>query len=106
VRGAGPLAVDHFMKVVRRRDISRFHSYLIRAPNFVLPRGLILLANARIVAFFPVLKWHHQLSALKPNHADLQSQFCLIFSFLAVATCNALHKNKFMRRCSMQECVC
>jgi hypothetical protein len=28
----------------------------------------------------------------------------LIFSFLAVATCNELHKNKFMRRCSMREC--
>ena len=34
VRGAGPLAVDHFMEVVRRRDISRFHSYLIRAQHF------------------------------------------------------------------------
>src|SRR6476659_205042 len=31
MRGTGPLAVDHFMKVVGCRDISRFHSYLVRA---------------------------------------------------------------------------
>ena len=31
VSGAGPLAIDHFVKVVWRRDISRFHSYLVRA---------------------------------------------------------------------------
>ena len=31
VRGTGPLAIDHFVKVVRRRDIGRFHSYLVRA---------------------------------------------------------------------------
>jgi hypothetical protein len=61
------LAVDHFMEVVRRRDISRFHSYLIRAQNVFLQRGLILLANARMVAFFSVLKWRHQLFALKPQ---------------------------------------
>src|SRR6267142_5278400 len=33
VCGAGPLAVDHFVKVVWRRNISRFHSYLVRASN-------------------------------------------------------------------------
>src|SRR5205085_9440004 len=33
VSGAGPLAIDHFVKVVRRRDISRFHSYLVRVSN-------------------------------------------------------------------------
>src|SRR5262249_9155187 len=32
VRGTSPLAVDHFVKVVGSRNISRFHSYLI-------PRG-------------------------------------------------------------------
>src|SRR5882724_2032308 len=30
---AGPLAIDNFVKVVWRRDISRFHSYLVRAKN-------------------------------------------------------------------------
>src|SRR5439155_8077126 len=29
--GTGPLAIDHFVKVVGCRDISRFHSYLVRA---------------------------------------------------------------------------
>jgi hypothetical protein len=33
VRGAGPLAVDDFVKVVRGRDISRFHSYRFRAQS-------------------------------------------------------------------------
>src|SRR5882757_6254177 len=31
VCGTGPLAIDYFMKVIRRRDISRFHSYLCPA---------------------------------------------------------------------------
>src|SRR5216683_32770 len=31
VRGTGPLAVDNFVKVVGCRNISRFHSYLVRA---------------------------------------------------------------------------
>src|SRR5258708_13839229 len=30
MRGTGPLAVDHFVKVAGCRDISRFHSYLVR----------------------------------------------------------------------------
>ena len=42
VRGAGPLAVDHFVEVVGCRDISRFHSYLVRASD-KKPRGLYLL---------------------------------------------------------------
>ena len=46
VCGAGPLAIDHFVKVVRRRDVSRFHSYLIRAKT-IRKRGLILPANAQ-----------------------------------------------------------
>src|ERR1700730_18604038 len=33
VRRTGPLAVDHFMEVVGRRNISRFHSYLVRATS-------------------------------------------------------------------------
>ena len=58
MRGASPLAVDNFMKVVRCRDISRFHSYLY-------PRG-----NERYAAFdfcgerssrrscgFPAISW-------------------------------------------------
>src|SRR5437764_14083662 len=34
MRGAGPLAVDHLVKVIGRRNISRFHSYLVpREPD-------------------------------------------------------------------------
>ncbi len=54
VRGAGPLAVDHFVKVVWRRDISRFHSYLVRAINE--KRGLIF-ACERSTAFLWFLNW-------------------------------------------------
>src|ERR1700710_771453 len=31
MRGAGPLAIDNFVKVIGCRNISRFHSYLVRA---------------------------------------------------------------------------
>jgi hypothetical protein len=44
------------MEVVGRRDISRFHSYLIRAKATSEQRGLILYANAQIAAFFSVLE--------------------------------------------------
>src|SRR5947208_7893167 len=33
VCGASPLAIDYFVKVVWRRDISRFHSCLVRVSN-------------------------------------------------------------------------
>jgi hypothetical protein len=39
VCGTGPLAIDHFVKVVRGRNVSRFHSYLVRA-DALLSRGL------------------------------------------------------------------
>jgi hypothetical protein len=35
MRGAGPLAVDNFVKVIGCRNISRFHSYLVRADGTV-----------------------------------------------------------------------
>ena len=37
MRGTGPLAVDNFMEVIGRLDISRFHSYLC-------PRGMLMRA--------------------------------------------------------------
>jgi hypothetical protein len=54
VCGAGPLAIDHFVKVVWRRDISRFHSYLV--PRRQRQRGLIF-ACERYGAFLWFLNW-------------------------------------------------
>ena len=45
VRGTGPLAIDHFVKVVGGRNISRFHSYLVRA-DVLERRAAFSLANA------------------------------------------------------------
>ena len=55
MRGTGPLAVDHFVKIVGCRDISRFHSYLVRAAQ-ENPRGLTSVVNAHhgvLVVFLP-----------------------------------------------------
>jgi hypothetical protein len=41
------LAVDYFVKIVRRRDISRFHSYLVRA-NTHRQRGLFIFTLERL----------------------------------------------------------
>src|ERR1019366_8835218 len=43
VRGAGPLAIHDFVKIVWRRDISRFHSYLVRAKNSRTARPYLCL---------------------------------------------------------------
>ncbi len=45
VRWTGPLAIDHFMKVVGGRDIGRFHSYPVRAGSKT-PRPLLSLSDA------------------------------------------------------------
>src|ERR1700686_7826 len=58
MRGTGPLAVDNFVKVVGCRNISRFHSYLVRAIarsraafNFCYER------SSRRSCGFPALAW-------------------------------------------------
>ena len=64
VRGTGPLAVDHFVKVVGRRDISRFHSYLVRA-KLENSAALLLPANAQI-GVLVVFELDHRLILLEP----------------------------------------
>ena len=100
VCGAGPLAVDHFMEVVGRRDISRFHSYLIRAKHSE-QRGLILYANAQIAAFFSVLEWLHRFLVLKPIKLISKANFAR--SSALVSWVMPTHKIGFMRRCSMKK---
>src|SRR4051812_30914995 len=34
MRGTSPLAIDHFVEVVGGRDVSRFHSYLVRTRKY------------------------------------------------------------------------
>jgi len=54
MRGAGPLAVDDFVKVIGRRNIGWFHSHPVRATN----NGAALLfpANAQL-AFLRFSNW-------------------------------------------------
>jgi hypothetical protein len=98
VRGTGPLAIDHFMEVVGRRDISRFHSYLIRAKHSE-QRGLILYANAQIAAFFPVLEWLHRFLVLKPIKLISKANFAR--SSALVSWVIPTHRIRLMWRCNM-----
>src|SRR5947209_2975915 len=45
MRGAGPLAIDNLVKVIGCRNISRFHSYLVRV-DVTVTRPLMFPANA------------------------------------------------------------
>ena len=67
MRGTGPLAIDHFVEVVGRRNISRFHSYLVRA-DFKERRGLIF-ACERSVGVLVVFELDHRLTLLEPFRA-------------------------------------
>ena len=80
MRGTGPLAVDHFVKVVGCRDISRFHSYLVRADNMNAARPLTFLANAHdgvLVVCLNIIGLI-LLEPFKMIGAALKSHFCLI----------------------------
>ena len=79
VCGAGPLAIDHFVKVVRRRDVSRFHSSLVRA-DASDKRGLIF-ACERLACVLLVFELDHRLILLEPFKSAAQRQFCAIPSF-------------------------
>ena len=72
VSGAGPLAIDHFVKVVWRRDISRFHSYLVRASHG--ERGLILPANAQS-SVLVVFELDHRVILLEPFQTRHKGNF-------------------------------
>ncbi len=51
VSGAGPLAIDDFMKVVWRRNISRFHSYLFRVGYWNAASFCLRTPNERSYGF-------------------------------------------------------
>ena len=78
VRGTGPLAIDHFVKVVGRRDISRFHSYLVRAIQG--QRGLIF-ACERLGGVLLVFELDHGLILLEPFKTLHKGNFVAIASF-------------------------
>src|SRR5579863_1518682 len=80
--GAGPLAVDHFMEIVGRRDISRFHSYLIPAPNFQTRAALSLPANALRRGVLVVFEWYHRLKVLKPINMIHKGNFARSSAFM------------------------
>jgi hypothetical protein len=62
MRGTGPLAVDHFMKVVGRRNISRFHSYHIRAKS---RNDAALLSCERSGGVLVVFELDHRVTLLE-----------------------------------------
>src|ERR1700712_3015335 len=89
VRGAGPLAIDHFMKVVRRRDVSRFHSYLIRA-KIVETRPYF--ACERSVGVLVVFELDHRLILSKPLLEPFKSRYKGNFA-----------RSSAFKRCRMRE---
>src|SRR5690242_7953422 len=54
VRGTGPLAIDHLVEVVGRRNVGRFHSSLVRAVSRTARPCIALNAYG---AFFSFLNW-------------------------------------------------
>lgn len=83
--GQAPLAIDNFMKVVRCRDVSRFHSYLVRA-DASNKRGLILPANA--LACVLVFELDHRLTLLEPFQIGHKGKFARCPGFSMVACSN------------------
>jgi hypothetical protein len=78
VRRAGPLAIDHFMKIVWRRDISRFHSYLVRASKRA---ARPYFACERSVGVLVVFELDHRLILLEPFHIMHKGNFARSPSF-------------------------
>ena len=72
VCGAGPLAIDHFVKVVWRRDISRFHSYLVRAS---LGEARPYFACERLTSVLVVFELDHRLILLEPFQTRHKGNF-------------------------------
>ena len=72
VRGTGPLAIDHFVKVVGRRDISRFHSYLVRA---ISRKARPYFACERLASVLVVFELDHRLILLEPFQSLHKGKF-------------------------------
>ena len=75
---AGPLAIDHFVKVVWRRNISRFHSYLVHA---ISRKARPYFACERLTSVLVVFELDHRLILLEPFQTAAQRQICAISSF-------------------------
>jgi hypothetical protein len=78
VRGTGPLAIDHLVEVVGRRNVGRFHSSLARA---VSRTARPCLCFERLVRVLLVSELDHRLILLEPFQSAHKGQFCLIGSF-------------------------
>src|SRR6201999_2653627 len=77
VCGAGPLAIHDLMKVVGRRDISRFHSYHVRANTRAQPSFFRRTLNRRTYGF----RMGSKAYLIKAIPDDAQRQFCAIRCF-------------------------
>jgi hypothetical protein len=65
------LAIDHFVKVVRRRDISRFHSYLVRASD----KNAALFCLRTLKCVLVVFELDHRLILLEPFNTPHKGNF-------------------------------
>src|SRR3954447_24831124 len=80
MRGASPLAVDHFVKVIRCRNISRFHSYLVRA-GVTVDAAFDVCSRTLMNGVLVVSQAYHGLNESVPVNmigAAVKSHFYLI----------------------------
>jgi hypothetical protein len=91
---AGPLAIDNFVKVVWRRNISRFHSYLVHA---ISRKARPYFASERLNSVLVVFELDHRLILLEPFQARHKGKFarspafnCMVARTLALCVNAAL----------------
>ena len=70
--GTRPLAIDDFMKVIGRRDIGRFHSYLVRAGTKMTRP---CFSGERLGGVLVVFKLDHRVILLGPINAIHKANF-------------------------------
>src|SRR3954453_5615786 len=93
MRGTGPLAIDHFVKVVGGRNISRFHSYL--SARYEKPHGLFSLPASAL----PALLWFSNGIVVLPriraiqHHAQRQICESVVFHRLKYSAVNGVASN-------------
>ena len=96
MRGTGPLAVDNFVKVIGRRNISRFHSYHVRAraKNDAALRFVCERSDSVLV----VIAWDHRDILLEPFNMIHKGNFPRSPAFTAWRY--NVNEIRLMRQCS------
>src|SRR6185437_11378512 len=71
--GTGPLAVDNFVEVIGRRNISRFHSYHVRAR--AKKDAALRFVCERSDSVLVVIEWDHRDIVLEPFNTFHKGNF-------------------------------